>query len=89
MRKKFDDQWYIDFLRKTQKVDNDECYKKVLEVIKDVILVQIEKNQNRYSVSMKYQWSKNYFNNVIKDLAELNGIYKELAKQLYIGEKDE
>ncbi|CAG7611045.1 hypothetical protein PAESOLCIP111_01324 [Paenibacillus solanacearum] len=68
--KDWDGNWYVDFLRQRQEVDYEIDYYRALLTIKSVIISEIEKNQQKADVLMKYQWLKNYYNEVAEELPE-------------------
>lgn len=65
-----DGQWYVDFLRQQQEASHDYDYFKALLKIKKLIVDEIEQNETKPNVQMKYEWLKSYFNEAVKDLDE-------------------
>ncbi|EAR66228.1 hypothetical protein B14911_10852 [Bacillus sp. NRRL B-14911] len=82
VNKDWDGHWYVDFLSQRQEVDHDYLYYTALYTIRSLILEEIEKNQKKPNVRMKYEWLKNYFNEVAKDLP------KEWELYIYNVEED-
>jgi hypothetical protein len=67
-KKDWDGQWYVDFLRQHQEVNTEQQYLEAIKIIKGVIESEIEKNQAKPSIKMKYQWLQRYFNEVVSEL---------------------
>ena len=63
--------WYVDFLRQQQEVEYEYDFAKALITIKKIIINEIEKNKSKPNVWMKYQWLKNYYNEVVIDSVKI------------------
>lgn len=77
----WDDQWYVDFLRQDQEFEYQYDYLKALRIIKEVILKELKQNKPKPNVRMKYQWLKNYFNEVVEEFQFEHDLYIDEDKE--------
>jgi len=60
-----DGHWFINFLSQSLEVNSVDNYFEALATLKNLISQEIEKNKLKPSIFLKYEWLKNYYNEVI------------------------
>ncbi|MDD1505398.1 hypothetical protein PVA17_22000 [Lysinibacillus sp. CNPSo 3705] len=62
-----DHQFFIDYISQWQEIDDEESYLYALDVTKDLVVNEIQKQTNP-NILLKYNWLKRYYNSTLDKL---------------------